>query len=370
MERLIDKRPMIAIVLLWIIFVVLPIGNRGLWSPDEPRYLQVSWEMSRTHSYLIPIINSEIYPEKPPLFFWLTILASKIFAFETASRWVSAFASLGTLILTYLLGRMTGNSKIGFAAALILMTSSLYALLMGTGNIDTTLTFFTTVSLFFFLKWTSGKKSKFLIIAYAASGIGILAKGPVALLIPWLTFGIWEISRHFRHETPSFRHLAWGPLLALAITALWLVPACIAGGAHYTNIILFQQQIGRAINSSHHGRPFFYYLYNFPVNALPWFLILLGAGPQLIEPLQREKSEDSYNYIVVLHHLCLFLSHVRQTRAIPVAGLSGIQLNTGAHYRPLGRARKEGAGHANLRYPDADRHLGGTAFSHCGRGFK
>ena len=313
MERLINKNPMIVIVLLWVIFVVLPIGNRGLWSPDEPRYLQVSWEMSRTPSYLVPIINSEIYAEKPPLFFWLTILASKIFSFETASRWVSAFASLGTLILTYMLGRMTGNRKIGLAAVLILMTSSLFTLLMGTGNIDTTLTFFTTISLFFFLKWTSEQKSIFLILAYTACGIGILAKGPVALLIPWLTYGAWEISRRLRHEKPSFLHLAWGPVLALAITALWLIPACIAGGTEYTNIIVFQQQISRAINSSHHGRPFFYYLYNFPVNALPWFLILLGAGPQLIS-FYREKNPKILILILWFCTVFIFFSLVSGKR--------------------------------------------------------
>ena len=74
------------LIFLWIIFVALPIGNRGLWNPDEPRYLQVAWEMSQTGSYLVPVMNGELYMEKPPLFFWLTILASKAFPFETARR--------------------------------------------------------------------------------------------------------------------------------------------------------------------------------------------------------------------------------------------------------------------------------------------
>lgn len=289
MEKIITRHPIIFIILLWLLFVVLPIGNRGLWSPDEPRYLQVAWEMSHAKSYIIPIMNGEIYAEKPPLFFWLTILASKVFSFETASRWVSAFSSLGILLLTYLLGAMSGDKKIGLTAALILMTSSLFTLLMTTGNIDTTLTFFTTLSLFYFFKWDTEKKSKFLILAYGACGVGILAKGPVALIVPWLTFTAWEIIKHFRHEKTSFAHLAWGPLIALAIAALWVIPACIAGGKEYTRTILFRQQFGRAIKTAPHSRPFFYYFLNFPPNALPWFIALLGSVP-VIKKIIKDKN--------------------------------------------------------------------------------
>ncbi len=281
MEKIVNRHPIVLIIFLWLLFVVLPIGNRGLWSPDEPRYLQVAWEMAHARSYLVPIINGEIYAQKPPLFFWLTIVASKIFSFETASRWVSAFASLGILLLTYLLGAMSGDKKIGLTAALILMTCSLFTLLMTTGNIDTTLTFLTTLSLFFFFKWDAQRKAKFLIFAYAACGVGILAKGPVALLVPWLTFILWEIIKYFRHEKASFAHLVWGPLIALAIAAAWVIPACIAGGKEYTRTILFQQQFGRAIKTAPHSRPFYHYLLNFPPNAMPWFIVLGGMAPMI-----------------------------------------------------------------------------------------
>ncbi len=291
MEKIVNRYPFIFIVLLWLLFVVLPIGNRGLWAPDEPRYLQVAWEMSRSGSYLVPFMNGEIYAEKPPLFFWLTILASKIFAFETASRWVSAFASLGILLLTYLLGAMGGDKKIGLTAALILMTTSLFTLLMTTGNIDTTLTFFTTASLFFFFKWDVQQKEKFLVLAYSACGVGILAKGPVALIVPWLTFVIWEIFKHRRHEKASFAHLAWGPAIALAIAALWVIPACITGGEEYARTILLRQQFGRAVKTAPHSRPFFYYLLNFPPNAMPWFIVLIGAVP-VIKKAWRDRQRE------------------------------------------------------------------------------
>ena len=113
MERAINRHASLILIIIWIFFIALPIGNRGLWAPDEPRYLQVAWEMERSGSYLVPVMNSGIYAEKPPLFFWLTILVSKITPFETASRWVSALASLGILLLTFKLGEQSANRMTG-----------------------------------------------------------------------------------------------------------------------------------------------------------------------------------------------------------------------------------------------------------------
>ncbi len=309
----VNKHPLIILILLWFLFIALPIGNRGLWAPDEPRYLQVAWEMSQSKSYLIPVMNGEIYAEKPPLFFWLTILLSKLTSFEGASRWVSALASLGTLLLTYLLGQISGNKKIGFTAALILMTSSLSALLMSTGNIDTTLTFFTTSSLFLFIKWQLQGRLKYLIFAYIACGMGILAKGPVALVIPWLAYISWEISKYLRGEKPSFLHLLWGPLIALAVAAAWVIPACIAGGREYTQIILLKQQMGRAVQAYVHRRPWYEYLITFAPNTLPWFVVLPGTILEL-KNLIKEKNKLIIFYVIWFCAIFIFFSLISSKR--------------------------------------------------------
>lgn len=313
MERLLSKNPWIVLVLLWLLFIAWPIGNRGLWSPDEPRYLQVAWEMSQAESFLIPIMNGEIYAEKPPLYFWLTILFSKVTSFENASRWVSATASLGVILLTYFLGCISGNRKIGLTAALILMTCGLFTLLMSTGNIDTTLTFFTTLSLVFFIKWDREDKSTCLLLAYIACGIGILAKGPVALIVPWLAYIVWEVLKHFRKEKGSFKHLLWGPLVALAVAGLWVVPACIVGGEEYTHTILFKQQAGRAIQAYVHQRPWYEYLLVFPLNALPWFVVLLGAVP-VIKKLVNAKNRLIWLYVIWFCTVFIFFSLISSKR--------------------------------------------------------
>lgn len=265
------------IILLWFVFILLPIGQRGLWTPDEPRYLQVAWEMDHSDNSIIPQINGGPYMHKPPLFFWLTILMSKIVPFEIASRSVSALVSLGTLLLTFFAGRKYFSASVGFLGALILMTSNLYLQLMYTGNIDTLLTFLTTLSLYAFWEGQKENRSHLFMASYVACGLGILAKGPVALLIPWITFMAWTAFRILKGEKPSFQHLLWGPAVSLAVVLAWLLPAGIVGGKAYLYEILIRQNAGRAINSFAHQKPWYYMLINFPVLILPWtFLIPVG----------------------------------------------------------------------------------------------
>lgn len=290
------------IIFLWLVFFILPIGNRGLWAPDEPRYLQVAWEMSNSDNYVIPQINGGAYTHKPPLFFWLTILMSKVTPFEISSRCVSALASLGTLLLTFYAGRKYFSVSAGFTAALILMTSNLYLQLMYTGNIDTLLTFFVTLSMVAF--WEGAKQNQYhlIIVSYISCGLGILTKGPVALLIPWISFVVWTAFRIYKRERPSYSHLIWGPVVSLMVVLAWLIPAGITGGKEYLYEILIRQNAGRTVDSFAHKQPWYYMIMNFPVLVLPWtFLIPVGVKNY------RKTTHHHHDRAHVFHWIWLFV---------------------------------------------------------------
>ncbi|HPQ39766.1 MAG TPA: glycosyltransferase family 39 protein, partial [bacterium] len=248
------------IVVIWMSVFFLPIGNRGLWAPDEPRYTEVAWEMDRAGSLLLPIRNGEIYTQKPPFFFWATIAAAKITGFETASRRVSAVAALITLWIVYTLMGRFRNRRTAFLASMILMSCGLYMWLSGHGNIDVLLTMWTTAAFAAWLMYLDTAHSRWIGLAYVFCGAGVLTKGPVAFVIPWLSFLVFiAYMRAVKKEHLPWAHLIWGWLPVLAITAAWLIPACIAGGEDYTRQILFRQNIGRAVHSFAHRKPFTYY---------------------------------------------------------------------------------------------------------------
>ena len=84
------------LVLLALVFCLPSLFTRDLWNPDEPRYAEVAREMRLLDQYFVPHLNSAIYAEKPPLFFWLSALLQSSGVGFAAGRIVTAIAAIGT----------------------------------------------------------------------------------------------------------------------------------------------------------------------------------------------------------------------------------------------------------------------------------
>jgi len=268
--------------LLLVAAAILFINLDGwdLWNPDEPRYAEVAREMVKTGDYIVPHINGEIYPDKPPLFFWIVALCSKPFGDVSAAtaRFPSALAALGVLLLTFLIGRKLYNPAVGFFAGLILIATTQFFWLALRANIDVTLTLWTTLAIYlFYCGYTreQGKNTCYL-LAYLFMGLATITKGPVGFFIPIITMVLFLITQKQYRQLKEIK-IVPGMLIILAVVALWLVPACITGGNEYTQNILVKQTFGRAIDSYSHKQPFYYYLVNFPADFNPWTIFIPSA---------------------------------------------------------------------------------------------
>ena len=118
--------------------------------------------------------------------------------------------------------------------------------------------------------------------AGAALGLGILTKGPVALLhvLPLALLAPWW--RHRVLVIPA-AHCGWGRwyagvalavLIAAAIALAWAVPAALAGGDFVRARDLLVAVADRVASTTHHLRPAWFYVVALPVLVLPWLLML------------------------------------------------------------------------------------------------
>src|SRR4249919_2259572 len=62
--------------LLWLFAIALLVlgagyGLRDPWPADEPRFVLVAKQMLASGDFLFPHRGHELYPDKPPLYFWL-----------------------------------------------------------------------------------------------------------------------------------------------------------------------------------------------------------------------------------------------------------------------------------------------------------
>ena len=111
---------------------------------------------------------------------------------------------------------------------------------------------------------------------FLCTGLAILTKGPVGLIIPLLTISLFLA---IRREFSRFRDLkpGTGLLIAAGTAAIWLIPACIMGGAEYSRNILFKETFGIIKNSFSHREPFYFFLMHFPKDFMPWIFFIPAA---------------------------------------------------------------------------------------------
>jgi 4-amino-4-deoxy-L-arabinose transferase-like glycosyltransferase len=318
----------IFILLIFCFFVfILGVGRWDLWNPDEPRYAQVAKEMVGTGDWILMHVNGNTYVDKPPLFFWLIALSSFLWQGFTSfsARFPSGLFSTLTVLLTFFLGKKLYGSRTGFLSALILATSFEFAYLSTRANIDATLTFFTTASIFFFLYWyqhskgegdeEQGKRSLSIYGFYIGMAFATLAKGPVGFILPLIVSLVYLLVQKDWKAMKKMRLLT-GMALCFVVVLSWYLPAVLKGGQDFINETLLHNTIDRFAKGSSHIRPFYYYFTNFPVDFLPWFLFLPGA---IVYGFSERKEGISRGFLFLLIWfvaIFLFFSVSRGKRAI------------------------------------------------------
>jgi 4-amino-4-deoxy-L-arabinose transferase-like glycosyltransferase len=248
-------------------------------APDEPRALQISEELRAGEhgpsGRIVLHLNGEVYTQKPPLYYWLAALAGAPGGrvTELAARLPSALAGIFVVGLTLLLGTRMLGSGAGVLGAAILLTSWEFVYLARRVQFDVLLTAFELAALasFWWLDRGIGSKRRHQLAMHAALGLAVLTKGPVGLLLPALTiaaFLLWERRPNdLRRAFPL-----WGLLLSVLPGLLWIGAATALAPSGYAGRAVGENLIGRFFSGTSHVRPFWYYLWNFPVHFLPWTL--------------------------------------------------------------------------------------------------
>lgn len=269
---------LIGVLLLGAVVFLFHLGSYRLWEPDEARYAEVAREMAVLGDYVVPHLNYVAYVEKPPLLYWLGALSMRLLgADELAARLVPALAALAGLIATCLFVRRVFDRRRALLAGAILATSPLYALMAQVLTTDMLLSATMTVALFaFFLHWREG--GRWCWVMYVAVALGILAKGPVALVLPALVGALflWR-ERALAGALSRFRVIP-----GCALTALLATPWFVAVAVREPGFIPFYfvgEHLRRFLEPTYsHGEPLYYYVPVLLLGMMPWTLVVPFLG--------------------------------------------------------------------------------------------
>src|SRR5712671_4084412 len=182
--------PLILLLLAVVCYVLFFhwLGKIGFLGPDEPRYSSIAREMFRSGDYITPRLNGSAWFEKPVLMYWGAALGYAIFGVgEFGARFPSALAATLSVFFVYFCGSKLWGQTTGMLAALVMSSSIGFFAFARAASMDMPLTACLTMALCSFLLAinTKGSESRRWFYAfYAFLGLGALAKGPVAFVLP------------------------------------------------------------------------------------------------------------------------------------------------------------------------------------------
>lgn len=270
--------PVLTILAVVILQTIFSLDARELWYSDEIRHGNAFQNMINDNKWIVLYLNGEVYPDKPPVYFWFIYLIYAVLGEITPKLFFMGAAISGAFftLSAYLLGRVLGqDKKVSLLACLIILTAFYFITLLHYARMDLLFATFITLSHVFIFKGLQKQISHGWISAgFVMAALATLTKGPLGFIFPLVTLAAFLLCRGRLKRLLSL-DMALGFALLLVFCLAWFAGAYIVEGADFIKNIFGKQIIGRTVDSWHHKHPWWHYLVAFPAIMLPWSLSLI-----------------------------------------------------------------------------------------------
>ncbi|MBV9123227.1 MAG: glycosyltransferase family 39 protein, partial [Planctomycetes bacterium] len=231
-----------------------------LFEPDEGRYAEIPREMLLRGEWVIPYLQGEPYLDKPPLLYWLVMGSYRLLGVhDWSARLVPALAIHAAILLNYWLGRRRLGERPAFWGALALSLAPGFLCMGRLLLLDGLLALWVTLSWFAAFEAIRGDRLRWgwWLTAAAACGLGILTKGPVALVLllpPWFAY------RWLTGRSCPVPIRAWGAFVGVlaGVVLPWYGAICLRMPA-FAGYFLWEHNVVRFLVPFDHQRPVWFY---------------------------------------------------------------------------------------------------------------
>ena len=252
------------------------LGLRPLFNPDEGRYAEIPAEMLASGDYTVPHLDGLVYLEKPPLQYWATAVALRVFGHgEWAARLVTAGSAALALVFVYLLGARAFSRERGLMAAAMTASMLLYVFMGQLITLDMALGCCLTIAVSAFalaqLERDSAPRRtrNWMLVCWAAMAAATLTKGLIGIAIPGAVLVLYTL---WQRDFAAWRHLHLGKGLALYLLLVvpWfvLVERAQPGALDF---LIVREHFQRYLTRIHDRyQPWWYFLAILAAGSLPW----------------------------------------------------------------------------------------------------
>jgi 4-amino-4-deoxy-L-arabinose transferase-like glycosyltransferase len=281
------------------------LNTVSLFDWDEINFAESAREMLETGNYMRVQINYEPFWEKPPFFFWLQTASMHLFGVgEMAARLPNAICGIITLLVIYGIGTKLHNKRMALIWVAIYTATFLPHLYFKSGIIDPWFNLFIFLSIYFLSRYLSGTQaSKYLFGSAFFAGMGIITKGPVAMLIILLTYLIVLIVYRKSIRVSLINYLKW-VFLTLLVTLLWFGLEVVQHGWWFVEeFITYQIRLAKTEDAGHGG----FLLYHFVILLVGCFPASVFMWGKPAEESEEGASDKKYFRTMMISALAVIL---------------------------------------------------------------
>lgn len=276
-----------------LVLFFLQLGGYPLFDVDEGAFSEATRQMSVRHDYITPWLNGEPRFDKPVLIYWAQSLGLWLFGVsEWAFRLPSALAASVWCLLPFFFLRQRRDEEAGWVAAVLLATALGVQIIGRSATADALLNVLLVATMLDVYRFYESGHRSLLLRVYLWMGLGVLTKGPVAILIPLAVSFLFFVSLGQWRQWLRAVFCPAGWALFLLIVLPWYVLEYLREGQAFIDGFFMRHNVERFSSTmEQHGGSLIYYVVVLPLLLLPfssWFVLALtrlraGWG----DPLQR-----------------------------------------------------------------------------------
>ncbi len=303
------------VILFIATLIFIPfLGWVPLFDWDELNFAEIAREMLASGNWGHMTIGYKPFLEKPPLFFWIQALTMHLLGVnEFAARLPNGIIGVITLMVLYNLGNRLHGRTFGILWSAFYAGSFLPSLYFHTALIDP------LFNLWMFLaidNLSNAQKSKHSWTkAGVYTGLAILTKGPVGLLLVGLTailyFGIEKSIKHGWWRG-AIRFLGWSILVAM----VWYGKDFWEGG-DFSREFIDRNIALLTTRDAGHGGPWYYHLVVLALGCFPASPLMIGG---LVD--QARPRDDYRRLMAVLLMVIIVVFSIVRTKIIHYSSLA------------------------------------------------
>ena len=310
------------VFILGFFLLILGLGATGLVDETPPLFASAGRAMSQSGDWLTPKVNGILRFDKPPFYYWLmaifySIPGNQIWD-ELGSLSARLPSALSSLFLTIMIAdtifctseKSRDNMQLSLIASLSFLLSPLIIIWSRTAVSDSLLCATLGASLLLFWRRISSENNHFCGTPWVFLAIAILTKGPVALVIIFITLFTFFLTHKNWKKLVLKINPVKGFLLTFLISSPWYFIQLFHKGRVFWDSFFGYHNLQRYTSVvNNHSESWWFYLFIMIIASLPFSVFLIhGIADTFKELVLKIYIRSESTNSIYIFSLCWLFS--------------------------------------------------------------